>query len=131
MRKLEYLENKNICHRQIRQGRLALGLSQTELAGKMQEKHVCLDQQMISRVENNRRIVTDFELLCFCDVLGLDLSRSCCGSARRKGPLCKKGGLTEPLPHAIIPISARDAGQKGPPVPCQTCFGGIFRHDRM
>lgn len=40
----------------------------------MQEKHVCLDQQMISRVENNRRIVTDFELLCFCDVLGLDLS---------------------------------------------------------
>ena len=56
------------------QGRLALGLSQTELAGKMQEKHVCLDQQMISRVENNRRIVTDFELLCFCDVLGLDLS---------------------------------------------------------
>ena len=28
---------------------------------------------MISRVENNRRIVTDFELLCFCDVLGLDL----------------------------------------------------------
>ena len=69
MRKLEYLENKNICHRQIRQARLALGLSQTELAGKMQEKHVCLDQQMI-----NRRIVTDFELLCFCDVLGLDLS---------------------------------------------------------
>ena len=40
----------------------------------MQEKHVCLDQQMICRVENNRRIVTDFELLCFCDVLGLDLS---------------------------------------------------------
>lgn len=74
MRKLECLENKNICHRQIRQARLALGLSQTELAGKIQEKHVCLDQQMISRVENNRRIVTDFELLCFCDVLGLDLS---------------------------------------------------------
>ncbi len=73
MRKLEYLENKNICHRQIRQARLALGLSQTELAAKMQEKKVCLDQQMISRVENNRRIVTDFELLCFCDVLGLDL----------------------------------------------------------
>ena len=38
MRKLEYLEHKNICHRQIRQARLALGLSQTELAAKMQEK---------------------------------------------------------------------------------------------
>ena len=74
MRKLECLENKNICHRQIRQARLALGLSHPKLWGKMQEKHVCLDQHMISRVENNRRIVTDFELLCFCDVLGLDLS---------------------------------------------------------
>lgn len=63
------------CRAAVRQqARLALGLSQTELAGKIQEKHVCLDQQMISRVENNRRIVTDFELLCFCDVLGLDLS---------------------------------------------------------
>ena len=84
MRKQEYLENKNICHRQIRQARLALGLSQTELAGKMQEKHVCLDQQMISRVENNRRIVTDFELLALADILSVSVQWLLTGEEKEK-----------------------------------------------
>jgi len=35
----------------------------------MQTKNVNLDQQMISRIENNLRIVTDYELVCFCEVL--------------------------------------------------------------
>ena len=28
-----------------------------------------MDQQMISKIENNMRIVTDYELACFCQIL--------------------------------------------------------------
>ena len=65
MKKLEYFDNKNICHRHIR----------AALAAKMQVKNINIDQQMISRVENNKRIVTDYELACFCDVLDLDINQ--------------------------------------------------------
>lgn len=75
MKKLEYFDNKNICHRHIREARLRLGYSQAALAAKMQVKNINIDQQMISRVENNKRIVTDYELACFCDVLDLDINQ--------------------------------------------------------
>ena len=74
MKKILFDNHKNVISKRLQEFRKAKGLSQSQLAAKMQTMGVNLDQQMISRVENNRRIVTDFELLCFCDVLGLDLS---------------------------------------------------------
>ena len=47
-------------------------MSQGELAAKMQTMGVNIDQQMISRVENNLRIVTDYEMICFCKVLQIE-----------------------------------------------------------
>ncbi len=47
------------------------GLTQSELATKMQIMNVNIDQQMISKIENNDRIVTDYELACFCIILKL------------------------------------------------------------
>lgn len=38
----------------------------------MQTMNVNIDQQMISRIERNLRIVTDYELVCFCRVLGVE-----------------------------------------------------------
>lgn len=35
----------------------------------MQVLGVNVDQQSISHIENNKRIVTDFELVCFCKAL--------------------------------------------------------------
>ena len=35
----------------------------------MQVLGVNIDQQAISNIENNRRIVTDYELACFCKAL--------------------------------------------------------------
>ena len=32
---------------------------------------VNLDQQMVSKIEHNDRIVTDYELVCFCKVLNI------------------------------------------------------------
>ena len=72
MKRLEYLGNKNIIHRQLRELRQRKGLTQSNLAAQMQVMNVTIDQQMISKIENNTRIVTDFELVCFCRILGVD-----------------------------------------------------------
>ena len=72
MKRLEYLGNKNIIHRQLREFRQRRGLTQSDLAAQMQVMNVTIDQQMISKIENNTRIVTDFELVCFCRILGVD-----------------------------------------------------------
>lgn len=49
-------------------------LTQGDLAAKMQTYNINMDQQMISKIENNSRIVTDYELACFCQILGVDVN---------------------------------------------------------
>lgn len=69
MKKIQFRGNKNIIHRRLLEWREKRGLTQGELAARMQVLGVNLDQQMVSRIEHNDRIVTDYELFCFCKVL--------------------------------------------------------------
>lgn len=69
MKKITYQENKNIIAAQLHRIRTEHGLSQAALAAKMQLLGVHMDQQMISKIEHNMRIVTDYELACFCYIL--------------------------------------------------------------
>lgn len=39
----------------------------------MQTLNINLDQQMISKIEKNLRFVTDYELVCFCLVLEVEV----------------------------------------------------------
>ena len=71
LKKILFDSNKNVVSRILRERRLAAGLTQAQLAARMQTQGVNLDQQMISRIESNRRFVTDYELACFCRVLKL------------------------------------------------------------
>lgn len=71
MKKLLYNENKNVISKQLKLARIKNNLSQNELAAKMQLMNVNMDQQMISKIEHNMRIVTDYELACFSRVLGI------------------------------------------------------------
>ncbi|MCL2827864.1 MAG: helix-turn-helix domain-containing protein [Oscillospiraceae bacterium] len=71
MKKILFYENKNIISKQLKLARIKCGLSQTALAAKMQTMNVNIDQQMISKIENNTRIVTDYELACFCEILNV------------------------------------------------------------
>jgi len=71
VKKILFYENKNIISKQLKLARIKCGLSQTALAAKMQTMNVNIDQQMISKIENNARIVTDYELACFCKVLNV------------------------------------------------------------
>ena len=71
MKKILFYENKNVISRQLKLARIKSNLSQAALAAKMQTMNVNIDQQMISKIENNARIVTDYELACFCKILNI------------------------------------------------------------
>ena len=71
MKKIIYGNDKNVIYKKLKLCRVAKRLTQGELAAKMQTMNVNIDQQMISKIENNDRIVTDYELACFCKILNV------------------------------------------------------------
>jgi len=72
MKKIEYNDHKNVIHQQMKKARIAAGMSQSQVAAKMQTLGINIDQQMISKIENDNRIVTDYELACFCKIFGVE-----------------------------------------------------------
>lgn len=73
MKKLLFDGNKNVISLSLKIQRVKNNLSQEQLAAKMQALGVNIDQQMISKIEHNTRIVTDYELACFCAILGVSV----------------------------------------------------------
>ena len=71
MKKICYYDNKNIIYENLKYLREKKGLSQTNLAAKLQTMNVNIDQQMISKIEKNNRQVTDYELACICKCLSV------------------------------------------------------------
>ena len=72
MKKTEFCNNRNMISKQLKIARVKAGLTQSQLAAKMQVLNINIDQQMISKIENDRRVVTDYELACFCKILMVD-----------------------------------------------------------
>lgn len=71
MKKILFENNKNIIFKTLKLCRVKNSMSQEQLAAKMQTLGVNMDQQMISCIERNSRFVTDYELACFCRILGV------------------------------------------------------------
>lgn len=71
MKKICYYNNKNIIFENLKKQRQKCKLSQNDLAAKLQTMNVNIDQQMISKIEKNRRQVTDYELACICKCLSV------------------------------------------------------------
>lgn len=69
MRQISYKGKKNVIAMQLKLMRVRRNVTQMELAARMQVLGTSVDQQAISNIENNKRIVTDFELACFCKAL--------------------------------------------------------------
>ena len=69
MASVRYNGNKNVVGTRLKALRETRNLTQGELAAKMQVMGFVLDQQAISNIENNKRVVTDFELAGFCKAL--------------------------------------------------------------
>lgn len=69
----KYRGRSNASGQKIRELREAAGMSQEELAAKIQLAGLNLNQKAISRIETGERVVPDFELLYFSEVLGVPI----------------------------------------------------------
>ena len=63
MRKFQFECKNNVSGDRIRELRQRARLSQADLAAKMQTEGAIVEQDVISRIESGRRLVTDYELL--------------------------------------------------------------------
>lgn len=69
MKKIALHDSKNVIHAQLRRYRELRKLTQDQVAAKLQVMGVNIDQQALSRIEHNKRMVTDYEFACLCQVL--------------------------------------------------------------
>ncbi|MCI8294976.1 MAG: helix-turn-helix transcriptional regulator [Lachnospiraceae bacterium] len=65
----------NISGTAIRELREAAGLSQEQLAARLQLAGLSLNQKAVSRIETGDRVVPDFELLYFAQVFNVSIHR--------------------------------------------------------
>ena len=74
MRKMLYDSNRNVIAKNLFYFRQKREFTQDQLAAKLQIMNVNIDQQMISKIELNKRSVTDYELACLCRALRVSLT---------------------------------------------------------
>ena len=68
----KYQGQNNIVAQRVRQAREEAGLTQDQLVARLQVMEVNIDQQSLSRIEHNLRLVRDFELICLAKALKKD-----------------------------------------------------------
>ncbi len=64
----------NICGVNVKKFRQKLGISQRELADRLQLSGLDIDKNAVQRVESGQRFVTDIEIICLAKVLNCDYS---------------------------------------------------------
>ncbi len=62
----------NICGRNVAGLRAAMGISQRELADRMQLVGIDIDKNAVQRIECGKRFVTDIEIVGFSRVFGVE-----------------------------------------------------------
>ena len=60
---------KNICGERVKAARKRLGLSQSDLAARLQISGVIMERDSISRIEIGTRFVADYEIFTLCKIL--------------------------------------------------------------
>lgn len=68
MKITKYNNYKNICSNKLKELRKQAKFSQQDLAEKLQLEGIDLTSKEISKIENNKRLVQDFELFAFAKV---------------------------------------------------------------
>ena len=59
----------NICGKTVAAYRKKMGLSQRELADRLQLIELDVDKNAVQRIESGQRFVTDIEIIALCKVL--------------------------------------------------------------
>ena len=67
----KFNDTKNISGKVLRELRMEKKMSQKQLAEKLQLEGIDLTSKEISKIENNSRLVQDFELFGFAKILGV------------------------------------------------------------
>ena len=67
----KFNNSRNISGTMLRKLRIEKGFSQQRLAEKLQLEGIELTSKEISKIENDDRLVQDFELFAFAKVLGV------------------------------------------------------------
>lgn len=62
-------EERNITGSRVKIARLRNNLTQQQLSAKLETLAVYIERASISKIEQQKRIVTDYELLALCEVL--------------------------------------------------------------
>lgn len=62
-------DNRNIIGSRLKTARLKSNLTQQQLSAKLETIAVYIDRASISKIEQQKRIVTDYELLALCQIL--------------------------------------------------------------
>ncbi len=73
MKIYDFNGKKNICGERVRLARLAMRLSQSDLAARLQVNNVIIERDSISRIEIGTRFVTDYELKILSEILKVDV----------------------------------------------------------
>lgn len=68
MKITKYNKFRNISGIKLRELRKSIKISQQELAEKLQLEGIDLTSKEISKIENNKRLVQDFELFAFAKI---------------------------------------------------------------
>ena len=71
MKIYDFNGKKNICGERVREARRRVGLSQQELAAKLQVSGVNIERDSVSRIEIGTRFVADYEIAALCEILGV------------------------------------------------------------
>lgn len=71
----KFSDSSNICGKFICDERNKQGLSQEQLANKLQLIGINVDRSYISRIETQQTVIKDFELLAFCLILKIDFQK--------------------------------------------------------
>lgn len=61
----------NVCGKNIAKFRIQMGVSQRELADKMQLVGIDIDKNAIQRIECGKRFVTDIEVIAFAKIFNV------------------------------------------------------------
>ena len=74
MKIYDFNGKKNICGARVKEARRRLGLSQIDLAARLQVEGVVIERDSVSRIEIGTRFVADYELVILARVLGVSVT---------------------------------------------------------
>lgn len=72
MKIYDFQGKKNISGERIREARVKLRISQSELAARLQVKGVNIERDSLSRIETGTRFVTDYEIVVLSEILNVN-----------------------------------------------------------